>query len=54
MVEKDRPNKFLSDNLGIVLTTVSKWMTNTYHPQMEMFVRIAKLLDVELYELIKM
>ena len=52
--EKGKPNKFLSDNLGVAPTTVSKWVTNTCQPPMETFVKIAKLLDVELAELIRM
>ena len=54
LAEKGKPNKFLSDNLGVAPTTVSKWVTNTCLPPMETFVKIAKLLDVELAELIRM
>ena len=54
LAEKGKPNKFLSDNLGVAPTTVSKWVTNTCQPPMETFVKIAKLLDVEPAELIRM
>ena len=54
LAEKGKPNKFLSDNLGVAPTTVSKWVTNTCQLPMETFVKIAKLLDVELAELIRM
>ena len=54
LAEKGKPNKFLSDNLGVAPTTVSKWVTNTCQPPMETFVKIAKLLAVELAELIRM
>lgn len=54
LAEKGKPNKFLSDNLGVAPITVSKWVTNTCQPPMETFVKIAKLLDVELAELIRM
>ena len=54
LAEKGKPNKFLSDNLGVAPTTVSKWVTNTCQPPMETFVKIANLLDVELAELIRM
>lgn len=54
LAEKGKPNKFLSDNLGVAPTTVSKWVTNTCQPPMETFVKIAKLLDAELAELIRM
>lgn len=54
LAEKGKPHKFLSDNLGVAPTTVSKWVTNTCQPPMETFVKIAKLFDVELAELIRM
>ena len=54
LAETGKTNKFLSDNLGVAPTTVSKWVTNTCQPPMETFVKIAKLLDVELAELIRM
>ena len=54
LAEKGKSNKYLSDNLGVAPTTVSKWVTNTCQPPMETFVKIAKLLDVELTELILM
>ena len=54
LAERGKTNKFLSDNLGVAPTTVSKWVTNTCQPPMETFVKIAKLLDVELAELIRM
>ena len=54
LAEKGKANKFLSDNLGVAPTTVSKWVTSTCQPPMETFVKIAKLLDVELAELIRM
>ena len=54
LAEKGKPNKFLLDHLGVAPTTVSKWVTNTCQPPMETFVKIAKLLDVELAELIRM
>lgn len=54
LADKGKPNKFLSDNLGVAPTTVSKWVTNTCQPHMETSVKIAKLLDVELAELIWM
>ena len=54
LAERSKTNKILTDNLGVAPTTVSKWVTNTCQPPMETFVKIAKLLDVELAELIRM
>ena len=51
LAEKKRTNKWLSKQLGCAPTTVSKWCTNTSQPPMETYLRIAKLLEVEIVEL---
>ena len=51
LVEKKKTSKWLSEQLGITPSTVSKWCTNTSQPDIETLVRISKLLDVELEEL---
>ena len=52
LVEKKKTNKWLSVQLGCATTTVSKWCTNACQPPMETFLKIAKILDVELDELL--
>ena len=52
LAEKKRTNKRLAEQLGCVPTTVSKWCTNVCQPQMETYIKIAKLLEVELSELV--
>jgi DNA-binding XRE family transcriptional regulator len=52
LAEKKRTNKWLAEQLGCAPTTVSKWCTNACQPPMETYIRISKLLDVELNELI--
>ncbi len=52
LVEKKKTNKWLSEQLGYATTTVSKWCTNACQPPMETFLKIAKILDVELDELL--
>lgn len=52
LVEKKKTNKWLSEQLGCATTTVSKWCTNACQPPMETFIKIAKILDVELDELL--
>ena len=47
LVEK-KSSLWLSRQLGCAPTTVSKWCTNACQPPMETFLRIAKLLEVEL------
>lgn len=53
LAEKNKPNKWLCEQLGVSPTTVSKWVTNTCQPPMETFIRIAELLDVEITELLR-
>jgi transcriptional regulator with XRE-family HTH domain len=51
LAEKKRTNKWLAEQLGKNVTTVSKWCTNTSQPDMETLARISKLLDVSVEEL---
>lgn len=53
LAEKKRTNKWLAEQLGCAPTTVSKWCTNACQPPMETYLKIAKLLDVELTELVR-
>ena len=52
LVEKKRTSKWLSEQLGINPSTVSKWCTNTSQPDIETFIKISKLLEVEMEELL--
>ena len=52
LAEKKKTNKWLAEQLGCAPTTVSKWCTNTCQPPMETYLRIAKLLEVEIDELL--
>lgn len=51
LVEKKKTSKWLSEQLKITPSTVSKWCTNTSQPDIETLVRISRLLDVSLEEL---
>lgn len=51
---KKRTNKWLSEQLGYAPTTVSKWCTNASQPPMENYIKIAKLLEVNVAELVKL
>lgn len=53
LAEKNKSNKWLSDQLGVSPTTVSKWVTNTCQPPIETFIRIAQLLNVNLDDLVR-
>ena len=52
--EKRKTNKWLAEQLGCTPTTVSRWWTNVCQPPMETYIKIAKLLEVELSELVYM
>ena len=51
LVEKKRTSKWLSEQLGVTPSTVSKWCTNTSQPDMETLARISKLLNVGIEDL---
>ena len=52
LAEKQRTNKWLANELDINPSTVSKWCTNSSQPDITLLLRISKLLNVELEELI--
>ena len=52
LAEKKKSNLWLSKQLGCAPTTVSKWCTNSSQPPLEMLIKMAKVLDVEIMELI--
>ena len=53
MAEKDLSNIWLSEKLGVSQATVSKWMTNSSQPNREMLIKISKVLNVEISELLR-
>ena len=52
MAEKDLSNIWLSEKLGVSQATVSKWMTNFSQPNIETPIKISKVLNVEVSELL--
>ena len=52
LVEKKRTSKWLSEQMGVNPSTVSKWCTNTSRPDITSLLRIADLLEVDIKELI--
>ena len=53
MAEKDLSNIWLSEELGVSQATVSKWMTNSSQPNLEMLIKISKVLNVEISALLR-
>jgi transcriptional regulator with XRE-family HTH domain len=52
LFEKKRTSKWLSEQLGVNPSTVSKWCTNTSQPDVACLLKIADLLEVDLRELL--
>ena len=53
IAEKDLSNTWLFKKLGVSQATVSKWMTNFSQPNLETLIKISKVLDVDVNELIR-
>ena len=49
-----RANKWLAEQLGKATATISKWCTNKSLPSLVMMMTIAKLLQVELNDLVRL
>ena len=54
LAEQDKTSKWLAEQLGKDPATVSKWCTNVSQPSLEMMMRIAKLLNVEMNDLVRL
>lgn len=52
LVEKKKTAKWLAESLGKDPATVSKWCTNSSQPNIETFLEIARLLGVDITELL--
>ena len=52
VVEKEKTSKWLAETLGKDPATVSKWCTNTTQPSIETFLEIARLLEVDIKDLL--
>lgn len=52
LIEKKRISKWLSEQMGVNPSTVSKWCTNISQPDIASLLKIADLLEVDIKELI--
>ena len=53
LAEKEKTNKWLAEQVGKDPATISKWCTNTEQPSLEMLLQIAKVLNVEVKDLLR-
>lgn len=54
LAEKKRTNKWLAEQLGKDPATISKWVTNSAQPNLENLMDIARCLEVNVNELLRM
>ena len=52
LAKQKKTGKWLYEQLGKDTSTVSKWCSNKMQPSLEILMRIAKILDVDIRELI--
>lgn len=52
LVDQNRTQKWLAKQMNVIPTTVSKWCTNFSQPSLETLAEIAKVLDVDIRELL--
>lgn len=53
LAEKNLQNKWLAEQIGRDQATVSKWVTNSAQPSLDMLIKIAKVLKVDIGELVR-
>ncbi len=53
LAEKNLSNKWLAERLRRDQTTISKWVTNTTQPNLEMLLKLSRVLEVDLEELVR-
>ena len=53
LADKQRTNKWLAEQLGKDKTTISKWCRNSSQPDLESLMKTAKLLEVEVADLLR-
>lgn len=53
LAEKKRTNRWLAEQLGKDQTTISKWCTNSSQPDLASLMMTAKVLNVELTDLVR-
>lgn len=53
LADKNKTNKWLAEQLGKDPATVSKWCTNSSQPGVETLLEIARILEVEVGDLLR-
>ena len=53
LAEKKKTGKWLAEQLGKDQTTISKWCTNSSQPDIENLIKLAKILEVDVNDILK-
>lgn len=53
LVEKNKTGKWLAEQLGVSVTTISRWCTNTSQPDLNTIDKIATILSIDRRTLIE-
>ena len=53
LADKQITNRWLADQMGVTDMTVSRWKTNKIQPSMAQFVEIARLIQVDIKDLLE-
>lgn len=53
LADKQITNRWLAEQMGVADMTVSRWKTNKIQPSMTQFVEIARLLQVDIKDLLE-
>ncbi len=53
LAEKQITNRWLAAQMGVTDMTVSRWKTNKIQPSMSQFVEIARILQVDIKDLLE-
>ena len=53
LAEKNISNKALAEMVGVSPATISKWVTNTSQPHLDMLIKLSRCLNVMVNDLIR-
>lgn len=53
LADKQITNRWLAEKMGVAEMTVSRWKTNKVQPSMPQFLEIARLLQVDIKDLLE-
>lgn len=52
LAEKNKSNKWLAEQIGVSVITMSRWVNNRIQPSLDQLVKIANALDIDVTQLI--